>query len=205
MEFEQIIDETATIQGADIETVYDDCLAWLKKNRADITLMEKPTLIQANHRRGLYLEMTTPEDWHKEISIKLEQLDSDVNIHLLMGFPQKGSRTNLKKITSFWPLMVENIWDYIGVEISKELLINLYPVSVLEFILDHVKNNVIMSFIALVSPIILGIFGNILTSTNLDMMSIVGYCVMVALLLIWIGGRKYLHVRHLLFDLYPDR
>jgi hypothetical protein len=205
MEPEHIIDETTTIQGTDIEKVYNNCIEWLKKNRADITLMEKPIFIQANHQRGLYLAPTTPEDWYKNISIKLEQNGDDVNVHLLMDTPRTSRRNHVRKVKSYWPLSVENLWHNIGVEIDGDLLLNLYPISTLEFILDDMRKELIGAFLVLISPILLGILGNILTKASLDMLSIVGYFVMVTLLVIWIGGKKYLHVRNLLLDLYPDR
>jgi hypothetical protein len=205
MEPEHIIEETATIPGADIEKVSDDCIDWLKKNRAEIINIEKPWLIQANHRRGLDLALTTPEDWHKNISIKLEQLGDDVKVHLLMDTPRTSRRNHVRKVKSYWPLLVENLWRTIGVEIDGDLLHNLYPISALEFILNDMRKELIGAFLVLNSPILLGIIGNILTKANLDMLSIIGYFVMVTLLVIWIGGKKYLHVRNLQLDLYPDR
>jgi hypothetical protein len=205
LEPENLIDETTTIEGTDIEKVYDRCLTWLIKNKADITLMEKPILIQANHQRGIYLAPTTPEGWHKSISIKLEQLGDDVNVHLLMNYPKTSRRKHVRKMKSYWPLLVENLWRNIGVEIDGELLLNLFSISALEFILDDMRKELIGGFLVLLSPLLLGIMGNILTLANLDMLSIVGYFVMVALLIIWIRGKKYIHVRNLQLDLYPDR
>ena len=205
MEPEHIIDETATIQGADIEKVFDDCVEWLLKNRADITLMNKPILIQANHVRGTWFEPTTPDDWYKEISIRLEQLDDDVSIHLLMDFSEMGSSTNVRKVKSYWPLIVEKLWRHIGVDISRELLLDLYPISVLEFTLNDFKKELIMTYILLISPLFPVLLVNNLIVAQIGMLPILGYIVMIALLLMWLRRSKYFQVRRLLLELYPYR
>jgi hypothetical protein len=202
LEPEHIIDETATIEGADIEAVYDRCVSWLKRTRSNISQVDKPKLIHANFNS---VEARSPDGWSKNITIELEKVDDAVCIHLLMDSPEKLSREFVIRAKAYWPLMVEKLWRFIGVEIRGELLLTLYPITVLEFILDDLRYNLLMSFFVLSSPLLLGIVLGISRYEYLDMRYILGLLLMVFLILMWVGGLQYYQVRTLLRELYPDR
>jgi hypothetical protein len=202
MEPEHIIDETATIKGADIEKVYDDCVSWLKKKRYRMTQNHKPRFIQANYVTTF---STSPEDWDKNITINLKQTEAEIEIHLLIDAPHKQGRTRDRRANAYWRFVVEKLWKFIGVEISRELLVSIYPQTILVFILDDLKYGLCMMFFVFSFPFFYAILLDILMSTPLNISYILGIFLMILTLIIWIGGSQYLQVRKLLGDLYPSR
>ena len=122
-----------------------------------------------------------------------------------MDFSQNESVTNVRKVKSYWPLIVEKLWRNIGVEISRELLLDLYPILILEFILNDFRKELVMTYIILIFPLFPVLLVNNLFLAHVGWLPILGYFVMVALLLMWIRGPKYLQVRRLLLELYPYR
>jgi len=115
LEPEHVIDEHATIKGADIEKVYDKCEKWLIEIGANVEKSDKQISIQAIHRkpmdfrwgwiRGSYSSIQRQPslrvlDMKKIINIEFEKEKDDV---ILMGlsnevFAPKTTR-HIVKIT----------------------------------------------------------------------------------------------------------
>ena len=75
---DHIIDETATIQGADIETVYGVCFEWVKKNKLTLQKQNNPKHIIASKLTRFF---THNRNSPREYQITLKQENNDVIIN----------------------------------------------------------------------------------------------------------------------------
>ncbi len=107
MDPEHIIDETALIQRADIEKVYNDCVNWLKKIRAEINEQTHPTYIRANHDRTSP-EGTALENLSKIIMINIEKKFNDVMIRIRIESTTYSSHQRRSQYYSLF--IVEDLW-----------------------------------------------------------------------------------------------
>ena len=137
LEPKHIIDETVTIEGADIEKVYDDCVTWLSGLGAEKLEEDYPSFIKASHKgdRPYY------EDFGKLITISLTHDNGNVVIRVVMDEREKtlffGGIENRRRS---WLKIVELLWKHIGVVLDDETLCDLYPETSLEKIIsDHKK------------------------------------------------------------------
>jgi len=152
MEPEHIIDETATIQGADIDEVYESCLEWVKSIRADVCEKNKPSFIKAEHRLytvfpfGIY---PNPHiDWiilnihltqEKKILHEIFQDYPDVKVEVKIPNIQHNTKRRLPRYVR-WYQVVEEFWNYLGIDLDDEVLRRYYPQRHLEITLNVMRN-----------------------------------------------------------------
>jgi len=124
MEPEHIIDETATIQGADIEKVYDDCVGWLQLIKAIIREENKPSSIRAFHDyvdplvSGSDIQWNWhPKDYPKYIVIKFNKTDSAVNLRFIIEKP-KGffTQASISKYRRWWILLFIGLLKHLNID-----------------------------------------------------------------------------------------
>jgi len=123
---EHIIDEQATIKGADIEEVYDACLSWLASLKARILEQKRPNFIKAQHGSG---RRERVQKHGKIFLIRLSSKGKDIVIDLkippISWIPSQKSPV----YPIYWTEFVENLWRHVGVPISDDLLRRLYPLK----------------------------------------------------------------------------
>lgn len=125
MESEYIIDETATIKGADIEKVYDKCISWLKIKKAKIVEEKRPNFVKALHGRG---EGIWAQDTGKFFIIELVQKYDYTVIVKFQIPPLKWLLKSKKYFYHFWWYQyIEELWTHLGVTINETYLKRLYP------------------------------------------------------------------------------
>ncbi|MBL7079819.1 hypothetical protein ISS39_05795 [Candidatus Bathyarchaeota archaeon] len=127
MDPEHIIDETATIQGASIEKVYDRCRSWIWKRRgALIKEKQKPTKLVAYHSI-VGGDISTE---NKVMQIYLSESQEGVSVRLIMDTVSKEARRvliNPSLTATYWSYLVESLWTELGIEMDIEWRRRMYP------------------------------------------------------------------------------
>jgi hypothetical protein len=89
--------------------VYDDCLAWLKRIRAEINEQTHPVYIKAHHdKSNISKGISTPVDWPKILMINMEKHIDDVIIRIRIDSIELSSHINRKR-HYYWLLIVEDL------------------------------------------------------------------------------------------------
>ena len=138
MEPEHVIDEHATIKGADIEKVYDKCEKWLIEIGANVEKSDKQISIQAIHRkpmdfrwgwiRGSYSSIQRQPslrvlDMKKIINIEFEKEKDDVILHIFIDpWSIISGLDRFEKRKSYWLKFVGDLLQYLGIELEKHQL-----------------------------------------------------------------------------------
>jgi hypothetical protein len=124
MEPEHIIDETTTIEGADIEKVYDDCIDWLKSIKGVIREWNRPSLIRVYHNYldPLVSDTDTGWNWHpknlaKYIVITLTEQDRAVLLRFIIERP-RGFFTQeaVDKYRRWWILFLVGLFKHLKLD-----------------------------------------------------------------------------------------
>jgi hypothetical protein len=128
MEPEHIIDETATIQGVNIDGIYNRCLEWIKINKIRIKETNKLDYIKI----GNVPKYKSHIPLLKNFDIILESIDQSVRVTIStprtavspwMLFLRYQNNKHLE--------IVESVFRHIGANMNKESLKRLYPKSAL--------------------------------------------------------------------------
>lgn len=131
MEPEHIIDEQATIEGANIEKIYTECILWFENLDATIMEQNKPVSIRAVHKniKNRY-DMEKPINWGKIIEIRFFQYNSDTIVRVKM-VPSKGMWKvyPVERARYYWASLLLDLYKHLGVEGSHDTLQRLYPKS----------------------------------------------------------------------------
>ena len=135
---EHIIDETATIEGADIENVYNECVEWLKEINAVIEEVIKPLTIKARQEKSgnprwgwLHTQdmiiwnfpSTDVLDMKKNITIILEKQENDVLLRIRIDpWSRINGLDSFQNRRSIWLKFVGDIIQRLGVELDRTRL-----------------------------------------------------------------------------------
>ena len=163
MELGHIIDETATIKGVDIETVYDKCEKWLIKIGANVEKSDKPISIQAIHRklmdfrwgwiRGSDISIQRQPslrvlDMKKIIKIEFEKEKNDVILHIFIDpWSIISGLDRFEKSKSYWLKFVGDLLQYLGIELEKHQLQYYYKRDLFINKLQGQQRQLFLSFI----------------------------------------------------------
>jgi hypothetical protein len=150
MESDHVIDKDVIIERADIDRIYDGCLRWLKEINAKIKEKGDDHIL-AEHKGSVRYQ-----GWwfrNKTINITLKKIEENVHVRLVMDpiyekFQPKGF--GIKYLKRYWVDLIVHLWTYIGVNVDKKILYDLYPYSILERRVDAFK----FSFFAFLGIII---------------------------------------------------
>jgi hypothetical protein len=127
VESEYVIDEQATIRGADIEKVYDECVSWLKTIRARIKEQDRPYFLHASHLERF--DGRTKRTL-KRIHIRLSQRHESVMVSLIIDAPEGITLTKSQRMFEryrlSWGDYVEGLWRSIGVEMNPHVERQIY-------------------------------------------------------------------------------
>ena len=196
MELGHIIDDTATIKGADIEKVYDDCVIWLSRYGANILKENRPNLMKAYHKGARAFH----EDWSKNITISLQQSKEDVCIRIVIDH---GSSLTLREnvyedLRRSWIKIVEDLWGNIGVKMDDQIIEHLFPKSTLEKIInDHRQRVLFFVFVLMFGFFIILVYPPVAIQASIPI---------VFIIIIIIGeAQKISFYKKRLRELYPDR
>ncbi len=200
MESEHIIDETATIQGADIEEVYDDCVIWLKKIRAEINEQTYPVYLKAHHDGTNISEgSSTPVDWPKNIMIDMQKHIDDVIIRIRIDSIELSSH-KIRKSHYYWLLIVEDLLR-IFFNNMNPIMKQLYDNENGEQLYKDLKMGVIKRFALTIIPSLFLIIG------GPSFYKIAGILYFVVFFRIgWSSiGKDFIRIREYYSQLTPDR
>ncbi|MFX1517651.1 MAG: hypothetical protein ACFFC6_15210 [Promethearchaeota archaeon] len=144
---EYIIDEQATIRGADIEKVYDDCISWLKIRRYTSFLETfKPRYIKArtnryasNYRRDIYRTMI--------VELYLTQSMKGVEIQLRILPSNKLPKHEIIWLKRIGGKYVVWFWEYLDIEVNEDTLRRLFPYSDLKKELNYYRTGMFFSIL----------------------------------------------------------
>jgi hypothetical protein len=115
------------------------------------------------------------------------------------------TRTKDKKAEAYWTFLVEKLWRHIGVEVTRDVMQKIFPISTLEFLLKDLKYEMIgLAGVPSVFSTLFIIFGDMFHIRS-NLFVIFRFIVVSTIFSLLIGGPKYIQVRNLLQELYPDR
>ena len=122
MEAEHIIDEQVTIEETTVGAIYEKSLLWLKKMKTKITLrrLDRLEAIYENPSGG----DDTPT--HKLITIHLSETEDGVNARLVIDSDIQKKLFDLSLTKTAWGDWVESFWSEFGVEVTEDMLKELY-------------------------------------------------------------------------------
>jgi hypothetical protein len=206
---EHIIDERATIKGADIEKVYDECVSWLKNINATQIENDRPEFIKAIHNPGMTpreprVSITYwalyPRDWKKTIEINLETNEGQVNLRASIGLPT-GFFTSaaIEKRRRWWIMLVLDLFEHLHLDVDNSQKRAFFPYMNLRYMITDIWSSFALP---LIGSIIFWVWGYI-TITNNDNF---GYFLLLAGV---IGPIRVLYhdneIRKRIRELHPDR
>ena len=209
LEPEYVIDEQATIRGADIEKVYDDCLVWLKKIHANIIIQKRPEFIKAFH---LPPEMLTqvageaefwnwhPKNWEKIIDLFFYKINDHVRIRFIIERPE-GFHTEaaINKRRRWWVILVLDLYKSLNIEVDSSHEKKFFPFNNLR----KMKSDIWRSFtLPLFGSLVMFVWGFHIIHSD----SSIGYIFILAAVFIPIRViyENFL-IRKRMRELYPDR
>ncbi len=181
MEPGHIIDETATIPGADIEKVYDDCEKWLKtKLNASINEYKFPKYLRAYHSLREH-SVGDFKFYGKIISLSLEKEADNVLVNIIMDEPDENpflhGYENRRRAWFFW---VEHLWKYLGVEIDDSMLERWYsPENIRENVSEYIQRIIIWSVILVVVNLLMRRFPSHASIISGGIMASLAFLVMI--------------------------
>jgi len=133
-----IIDESATIKGADIEKVYDNCLEWLEKRNSylrnesvKILNQSRPEYLEAQH---YFLGAEGGIVQRKKIMIYLEESENSVIVRLVLSYRNVEKLIDPSLTASAWSYLFESLWDRLGIKIDENTLRRINPESHLDIL-----------------------------------------------------------------------
>jgi len=197
---EHIIDETATIRGADIEKVYNDCVNWLNKIQATIKEQDNPFFLHATHIELFGGQFTRVIKW---IDIRLSEGHESVIVNIIID-PPKGltltrRQRRLEQYRLSWNAYVKDLWKSVGV-LDPYIERQLYPYEVLENQVSKMKRNMFV-----VAGITLIFIFMVFSGISPDVSNILSGAILLNLYLVF---RLYLSmskIKNRILELYPDR
>ena len=139
MALEHIIDETATMPGADIEDIYDRCLQWIQTIPIHDLETTRSHSIQAHHKVRASSSVSIMFQ-HKKFTINLSEQGNNIEIHIniykIPNFfdPPLKEKRNLYQM--YWIDYVAHLWKYLGVDLRIYDLKRFYPI-------DNIKKRMI--------------------------------------------------------------
>jgi len=144
LEPEHIIDETATIQGASIEKVYDICLQWIQSIPTHDLETTRPHTIQAYHK---YQARTSAHVMfhHKKFILTISDQGNDITVHISIhkiqdnAFPPQQDKRD--RYLLYWIDYVVNLWEHLGVDQNYDELKRLYPLDIIQKRMSERQNN----------------------------------------------------------------
>lgn len=202
IEPEPIINETATIKGASIEKVYDQCKDWLKSVDAQILDESKPHFIKAIHT----INIMKNHAQEKYFLISLTQETSP--------FQKVFSPTNtiisfkIHRPTGYhfwhlpWVEYVESLWRHISVPMDNNMLRHLYPKKHLIPLKNDSRNHYLqfMAMVVFLVAIALSfIRSNVIFSIGIFLLAAIGF-----VLFAMPHQNKSRQYKTMMQELYPD-
>ena len=151
MKPEHVIDEHATIKGADIEKVYDDCLAWLNKIHANIIIQKRPEFIKAFHLPPDMLTQVIdveywnwhPKNWEKNIDLFFYKIDDQVRVRLIIERPEGfHTKAAIEKRRRWWVILVLDLYKSLNIEVDSSHKKKFFSVTNLR----KMKSDILHSF-----------------------------------------------------------
>jgi len=131
-------DESITIEHADVNDVFNKSIEWLDGEESYIENVVKPFNIHAIHRGISAIERDKIAGWKKRIVITLAQSGDSVDISTkIFGVKNLLLNSTIQR-DRHWSKIVEEYYDYIGVDIDESVLKNLYTKTDLKLLWkDH--------------------------------------------------------------------
>ena len=164
MDPEHIIDETASIQGADIEKVYDECVEWVKSIKGVIREENRPSLIRVFHRYvdPLVSDTDTGWNWHpknlaKYIVITLTEQDRAVHLRFTIERP-RGFFTQeaIEKYRRWWIPYLVDLFNRLKLDENFNLSRQYISKSNLEKMRSDIRREFLLPFLF---SLIMGVVG----------------------------------------------
>jgi hypothetical protein len=113
--------EEAIVKNNNVETVYDKAMEWLKKEKAIIKEADPSLHINAIHKADSVDQIL----FDKEISIDLFTRGRDVSVRLTVDNVINLSNRKGMYFFNFF----EYFFEYVGAEVTEEILRDVYPVK----------------------------------------------------------------------------
>ena len=202
MEPEHIIDETVTIRGADIETVYDDCLSWLKKKQATIKQEDKPFYLQATHiehHGGRFIRV------FKWIDIQLTEAQASVTINIKIDPPEgitlTRSQRRLEQYRLSWKTYVIGLWRNIGVEFNQNVERQVFSYELLENQVTSINRRIYL----MIGLTLLFLTGRSLSGISSEVSRILSSFTVMNILVLIALYYQMMKMKKRVRELYPDR
>ena len=206
MESEHVIDEMATLEGANIEKVYEDCLAWLTLNKARIREQRRPEYIKAEHGHGRGVSY---QDHAKFFLISLNQDGNEVIIDFKIPQLSWAPPSKFPVYSLFWSEFVEDLWRHLEIPIDEVFLRYLYPLKNLrKMYFTKIKGFIFLTLIH-GAGLLLGVLlswlekkhvTSIILISSFGALSIIGWIITARPMLV-----EALKIKNQLRELYPDR
>ena len=217
MKSEFVIQETVTLEDRDKEDIYRQCIEWLKLKKADIYEENIPSYIRAKYK----IRTVTPIDLIPSDQIDLVILNiylsqektpfpeifpdlPKIKVEVKIPNVQFSTMIRLHRYVR-WYQVVEELWNYLGVELDNETLRRYYPERHLKNTVTVMRNLFLFNFL-LVFVIVLMLFHLYFTNQ-------MGELPLLAFLLLASAGvyiqkpnlKVAREMKKLLRELYPDR
>ena len=129
-----VLEKKFIVSEKDIDTLYISSLNWLKKINSKILVENKPLNILAHHEKIIVIR--NPENidsilgnwnpfyWKKQIEIINEVINDKIVLKIKL-ISYNNLYLDIKK--RWWNELIEKYVNYIGINLDKELLRELYP------------------------------------------------------------------------------